>query len=219
MGAAWSPSPYRNYDKTPWPLPLVSYEGKSIYFRGISFGYKFLNSDHDELSAVVSLLGNQFDHTDTTNPQLRLLSDRKLSGLGGVAWRHHDSWGIVQVTAQKEITGHGGGDSFDANYSYPWVHGNWRFVPTVGATYMTGELNNYYYGVSDSEALRSGLPSYRPGGGTLPYVGIVASYKFTSKWSVSGGARYTALPSAVQDSPMVNGKRAESYFVALGYTF
>lgn len=200
-------------------MPLVTYEGKSFYFRGVSFGYKLLGGKANEFSVVVSLLGNQFDHTETSNPQLKRLSDRKLSGLAGIAWRHTASWGMLQASLQREVSGHGGGVQLDANYSYPWTHGSLTLIPAIGATYMNGNLNNYYYGVSAAESSRSGLPTYVPGGGALPYVGVVASYKFSASWTVNGGARYTALPNAVKDSPMVESTRAESYFVALSYTF
>jgi MipA family protein len=219
MGAVWSPSPYRNYNNKAWPWPLVNYEGKSFYVRGATLGYRLFTTGSDEFSITASPLGNRFIHDDTDNPQLRRLSDRNISGLAGVAWRHHADWGVLQASAQKEFTGHGGGSVFDANYSYPIKEGKLTLTPTAGVSYNTSAINNYYYGISGSDALRSGLPFYHAGGGSSPYFGITANYKLTQSWLTSAGIRYTRLPSAVKDSPMIDTDHTQSYFVSLSYIF
>ncbi len=219
LGAVWSPSPYLRYDNKAWPLPLVSYEGQSFYVRGTTAGYRLFKTDHDEFSAIVSLLGNRFEHDDSSDPRLRRLSDRDISGLGGLAWRHHADWGLVQATAQKEFTGHGGGTAFDLSYGYPIVYGALTVTPTLGANYANDALNNYYYGVSAAEARRSGLPAYHAGGGTQPYLSIAATYRLTPAWVASAGMRYAQLPDAVKNSPMVDAAQTRSYFVSLSYSF
>lgn len=219
IGAIWSPSPYRNYDNKAWPLPLVNYEGKSFYVRGATLGYRLFTTSQDEFSVIASPLGNRFLHDDTDDPRLRRVSDRDISGMAGVAWRHRASWGVVQASAQKEFTGHGGGNAFDANYSYPIIEGHLTLQPTAGVTYDSSALNNYYYGIGFNDALRSGLSVYHPGGGSSPYLGIVATYKLSQSWLTSGGIRYTSLPSVVKNSPMVDASHTQSYFFSLSYIF
>lgn len=219
IGAIWSPSPYRSYTNKVWPLPMVSYEGKSFYARGTTIGYRLFKTGSDEFSIIVSPLGNRFLHDDTDDPRLRRLSNRDISGMAGVAWRHYASWGVVQANAQKEFTGHGGGSAVDVNYSYPLIQGNLTLLPTGGVTYSTSALNDYYYGIGAREALRSGLPVYHAGGGSSPYFGIVATYKLSHSWQTTGGVRYALVPNAVKDSPMVDADHTISYFVALSHTF
>ncbi|MFK2857114.1 MipA/OmpV family protein [Dyella humi] len=219
IGAFWSPSPYRSYSNKAWPLPMVNYEGKSFYVHGATLGYRLFKTGSDEFSVIASPLGNRFLHDDSNDPRLRRLSDRSISGMAGVAWRHLADWGVVQANAQKEFTGHGGGSAFDLSYSYPIVQGSLTLLPTGGVTYSTSALNDYYYGISASEALRSGLPVYHAGGGSSPYMGIVATYKLSHSWLTTGGLRYTLLPNAVKDSPMVNADHTISYFIALSYIF
>lgn len=219
IGAVWSPSPYRSYSNQAWPLPLVNYEGKLFYFRGATFGFRLFTTDTDEFSLTASPLGNRFIHDDSNDPQLRRLSDRDISGLAGVAWRHHADWGVLQASAQKEFTGHGGGEVFDANYSYPIKEGSLTLTPTVGLTFNSGAINTYYYGISAADALRSGLPFYRAAGGSSPYLGIAASYKLSQSWAAFAALRYTRLPNAVKDSPMVDASQTQSFLVALSHTF
>jgi outer membrane protein len=219
VGAAWAPSPYRSYDNKALPLPLVSYEGKSFYFRGASAGYKLLSTRNDELSILVSPFTNRFRHQDTDDARLRQLSNRDISGMAGVAWKHTAEWGVISTSAQKEFTGHGGGTLLDAGYSYPLPKGALTLVPTVGVSRSNSALNDYYYGVSGREALRSGLSAYHAGGGTAPYVNLMAIYHLSPSWVTSGGMRYTMLPDAVKDSPMVNAEHTRSFFVSLSHVF
>jgi MipA family protein len=219
LGAIWSPSPYRSYNNKAWPLPMVNYEGKSFYFRGTTIGYRLFKTGSDEFSIIASPLGNRFLHDDTDDSRLRRLSDRDISGMAGVAWRHHADWGVVQANAQKEFTGHGGGSAFDLNYTYPMMLGRLTLLPTGGVTYSTSALNDYYYGISARDALRSGLPVYHAGGGSSPYFGIAVTYKLSRSWITTGGVRYTRVPDAVKNSPMVDADHTTSYFAALSYTF
>lgn len=219
IAAAWSPSPYRDYDNKAWPLPLVSYEGKSFYVRGATIGYKLLGPGADELSLIVSPLANRFRHDDSNDPRLRRLSDRDISGMAGISWRHHADWGQVQASAQKEFTGHGGGTLLDLSYGYPITQGSLTLTPTLGVSYSNSALNNYYYGVSTRDALRSGLDAYRAGGGSSPYLGINAIYRLSHAWLASAGIRYALLPNAVKNSPMVDASQTSSYFLSLSYVF
>ncbi|HVI54654.1 MAG TPA: MipA/OmpV family protein [Luteibacter sp.] len=219
IGAAWAPSPYRSYDNKALPLPLVNYEGKSFYFRGASAGYKLLSGRADELSILVSPFANRFRHQDTDDARLRRLSNRDISGMAGVAWRHTAEWGVLSASAQKEFTGHGGGTLLDAGYSYPLKKGAVTFVPTVGVARSNGALNDYYYGISGREAARSGLAAYHADGGTAPYVNLMATYRLSPSWVTSGGMRYTILPDAVKDSPMVDTDHTRSFFVSLSHVF
>jgi outer membrane protein len=218
IATAWSPNPYHDYDNKILPLPMVNYDGKSFYVHGLTFGYRLFKSGSDEFSIVASPLAYRFNHDDTSDPNLRQVSNREFAGLAGVAWQHRADWGIVQASAQTVFIGHGGG-VFDANYSYPLVEGRLTLIPMAGMTYNTSGVNNYYYGISGSDAQSSGLPFYRAGGGSLPYLGMTATYRLFRSWQASGGVRFTLLPEAIKDSPMVDTDHTQSYFVSLSYIF
>ncbi|SFW62501.1 MipA/OmpV family protein [Luteibacter sp. UNCMF366Tsu5.1] len=220
VGFAWSPSPYRSYDNKAWPLPVANYEGERFFIRGVGVGMRLWRDEGNELSLVASPIGNRFRHDDTDDTRLRRLSDRDISGQLGVQWRSRGTWGVVQLAAQKEVTGHGGGHVFDANYGYPLPFGGGLvLIPMVGATYTSDALNDYYYGITDKEALKSGLPAYRAGSGTAPYAGVTANAKLGTRWNLLATLRLSRLPDAVKDSPMVTGSSTRSYLVALSYRF
>ncbi|UPG88508.1 MipA/OmpV family protein [Luteibacter aegosomaticola] len=220
LGVAWSPSPYRSYDNKAWPLPVASYEGQRFFLRGPSFGARLWNSSSSELAVALSPIGNRFRHEDSRNSQLRQLKDRDLSAQLGLQWQTKGTWGRVALAAQKEVTGHGGGHVFDANYSYAMPFGSAVVItPMVGVAYTSSALNDYYYGVSRKEALRSGLPAYRSGSSSAPYAGASAFIKLGARWSAVGTFRYSRLADEISDSPMVHGDSTVGYSAALMYRF
>lgn len=219
LGLSFGHSAYRSYNNKVLPLPMIRYEGKSFYMQGVTLGYRLFKTDEDQFSIIASPMGERFLHQDTHDPHLRLLSDRNISGLAGVAWRHHADWGTLQASAQKEFTGHGGGSVFDASYSYTLTEGAVRITPSMGAAYNSSAMNDYYYGISPAESVRSALPAYHPGGGVSPYLGIVATYQLSHAWLMSAGLRYSVLPSSIKNSPMVDASHTQSYFFALSYIF
>lgn len=219
VAAAWSPSPYRSYDNKAWPLPLVNYEGTSFYFRGASFGYRLFTTPSSELSLVASPLTERFRHQDTDDARLKRLSNRDISGMGGIAWRYHADWGVLKASAQKEFTGHGGGMQFDAGYGYPIRSGDLTLTPTVGVIRRNSALNDYYYGVGAKEASRSGLAAYRADGGNQPYLDLSVAYRLSPRWNVAGGMRYTMLPDGIKHSPMVDADHTRSFFFAISHGF
>lgn len=219
LGVTEVVSPYRSYNNKIFPLPMVSYSGKSFFIEGWTLGYHLFKTEKSSFSIVVSPWGEDFTHTDTKDPHLRHLSDRSFSGVGGIAWRYNSDWGTLKASARKEFTGHGGGSLFDISYSYTLTEGAFRITPELGVGYSSSALNNYYYGISAAEAARSGLSVYHPRGGALPYLGVVANYQLSSSWTMFGGVRYTALPSTVKDSPMVDSSHAQSYFIGMSYKF
>jgi len=221
LGAAaiWSASPYREYDNKALAVPTVNYEGSHFFLRGIVLGYRLLSTGDSELAVIASPYPNQFLARDCDDPHLRRLSDRNVSGLAGVSWRLHGSWGVIQATAQKEVTGHGGGNMTDLGYQYPVQQGRLTLIPEAGLTYSSRALNDYYYGIRAKEVARSGLAVYRPDAAGSLYFKLGLVYSLSRSWLLIGNFSLTSLPGAVKDSPMVDRDFTESFLVGVSYVF
>ena len=48
---------------------------------------------------------------------------------------------------------------------------------------------------------------------------LMANYRLSPSWVTSVGMRYTLLPDAVKDSPMVNADHTRSFFASLSHVF
>ncbi|MEK0265360.1 MipA/OmpV family protein [Stenotrophomonas rhizophila] len=102
-------APYAGYDTDRLAAPIVSWEGRSFFFRGGSVGYRLHQTAQSELALTASPYVMRFKRRDSHDPQLRQLDNRSLSGMLGVSWRHQAEWGVLQANAQAEVTGHGAG--------------------------------------------------------------------------------------------------------------
>ncbi len=212
-------APYAGYDTDRLAAPIISYEGRSFFFRGGSVGYRLHQTAQSELALTASPYVMRFKRRDSHDPQLRQLDNRSLSGMLGVSWRHQADWGVLQANAQAEVTGHGGGVSADAKYAYPVPAGRVTFMPAVGVNYTSADLNDYYFGVSGREAARSGLAQYSAGSGVSPYMDIAAVMPLGPRWTATASIRRTSLADAVRDSPMTRGNHMDTAALSLSYGF
>lgn len=122
-------------------------------------------------------------------------------GLGG-----HDGW-----------TGQAGAD-FVARDGDDWL---FSIGPRV--TWSDGRYHRAYFGVTPAEAVRTGLPAYRPGSG-IQAVGATAGFlkQLSRRFGIYSYAKYDRLVGDAADSPVVrtHGSRGQlSGGLALTYTW
>lgn len=106
-----------------------------------------------------------------------------------------------------------------------WRDGD-RYVFSIGPRLLFSDsrYQRAYFGVTPAEALATGLPAYRPGGG-IHGVALASglSYQFTPDWGVFGYARYERLVGDAAKSPIIRsdfGSRNQlSGGIGLNYTF
>lgn len=124
-----------------------------------------------------------------------------LHGLGG-----HDGW-----------TGSVGADLIarDKDTYIFWIGPRLRFSDS--------KYNRAYFGVTPAAALASGLPVYRPDGGTRAWGATTGvTYQFDYHWGMTAFGRYDRLSSDAGRSPIVRefGSRNQYWAgAALTYTF
>jgi outer membrane protein len=133
-------------------------------------------------------------------PKFRIRTELR-KGLGG-----HDGW-----------TGQAGAD-FVARDGDDWL-----FSVGPRVTVSDGRYHRAYFGVNAPEAIRTGLPAYRPGGG-IQAVGATAGFlkQLTRRFGLYSYAKYDRLVGDAADSPVVRsyGSRDQlSGGLALTYTF
>ncbi len=100
-----------------------------------------------------------------------------------------------------------------------------RFGLIFGAnvSYASSDYMETYFGVSPSDAGKSGLPTYKPDG-VIKDVGLslAAKYKPGANWGLMGFVKYNLLLSDAEDSPLVDdeGQKHQSIAgVAISYSY
>lgn len=210
-------SPYKQYDRDIYPLPVVTYEGDDFWFRGLGGGYYLWNDQADKLSVMAYYSPAHFKPGDSDDRQLRRLDKRKSTMMAGLSYVHNTEYGFLRTTLSGDTLDNSNGIVWDLAWLYRYTNGALTLTPGIGMAWHSENYNDYYYGVSHDEARRSGLNSYDADDSWNPYLELTASYKFAGDWSVYGTGRYTRLGDEIKDSPMVD--KSWSSLISAGITY
>ena len=224
-GAAAIDSPYAGEDVRIRPVPLLSYEGQRLFFRGPAGGYHFVNTPAFSFDFIGAVRLDGFDIEDLGANELaargvdrRLLEDRddQLDAGLGLSWR--GEFGEVQFRAVTDITDTSSGQEVSLTYSYRMQMGLFTVAPLVGVSYLSDDLADYYYGILDEEAAR-GVVDYKPGAAVTHQAGVNVMRPLGENWAIMGNARYVLLPDEFSDSPLIESDSSASVFLGLTYRF
>jgi len=212
-------SPYKQYDRDVYPVPVITYEGDNFWFRGLGGGYYLWNDQTDKLSIMAYYSPLHFKPGDSDSYQMRQLDKRKSTMMAGLSYVHNTEYGFLRTALAGDTLDNSNGFIWDLAWLYRYTNGGLTLTPGIGVEYSSENYNDYYYGVSQREANRSGLNSYNADDGWNPYLELTASYKFATDWNVYGTGRYSHLSDEVKDSPMVDKSWAGLLSVGVTYSF
>jgi outer membrane protein len=212
-------SPYKDYDRDVYPVPVITYEGDNFWFRGLGGGYYLWNDQADKLSIMAYYDPMHFKPGDSDDWRLKQLDKRKSSMMAGLSYVHNTQYGFLRTSIAADTLDNSNGYIWDLAWLYRYTNGGLTLTPGIGVEYTSENYNDYYYGVSRREANRSGLDRYSADDGWNPYLALTASYEFTQDWNVYGTGRYTRLSDEIKDSPMVDKSWAGAFSVGVTYSF
>jgi MipA family protein len=127
-------------------------------------------------------------------------------------------WGAASVRAFHDVSGTHRGYEVAADYRYRMTHGRLSLAPTLGLSYKSARLNDYYWGVHEDEA-NAGLPVYEVGGGLSWEAGLRANYYVTKRLRFALSLNYERLHDAVAASPLAREDHVLAYFSGLAWMF
>ncbi|MGV3344310.1 MipA/OmpV family protein [Enterobacteriaceae bacterium LUAb1] len=222
LGASllYSESPYRGGQDRYLPIPVVNYEGDNFWVHSLQAGYYLWKTDQDRLSLTIlgSPLG--FDPKDDDLAEMKGLDKRRMTVMGGFSYLHRTpAWGTLRALLTGDMLDNSNGIAGDIAWLYRMQFGNLSLVPGMGATWTNGRYNRYYYGVSGSEANKTGIASYRPDDSWMPYAEVTASYRLNSHWNGFASVHYTALSSEVKESPIIDKRSQVLLWTGINYRF
>lgn len=190
-------------------VPSVSYEGEWFYWRGATLGYRLVKTDHFSLDGFIAGRLDGIDADDFGADELAargidrdLLEDRDHSADAGFSATWKGAAGELELNARADITSTSDGYQIAVDYRYPFRIGRVTVMPGIGATMLSDDMANYYYGTLNEEVAR-GVVDYKPGSATIPHVGVSVVVPFASQWQFIGNAQFRSLPDEIQDSPLV----------------
>ena len=128
------------------------------------------------------------------------------------------SWGQLQMTAFHDVSGTHEGYEIFVDYSYGWRKQRLFIQPSVGASYKSAALNNYYWGIGDDEA-GVVIPPYEAGAGTNLHARLMLGYQLSRHWSLSVVAEFERMNDEAAASPIVEDRNVLGYFAGVAFRF
>lgn len=213
VGVANSPYIGGDTDWTYWPV--VAYEGKYAYIRGMTAGLKLVNLPHVEVSAFVGYDDTELDSAEAEH----LLRSRHPGAVLGAEARIYTPLGLVAASASGDISGHSNGFTGSVSYTYGLSLGDLEIDPSIGMVWTSSKYNDYFYGINNAEAERLEINPYRAGAGAAPFFALTAVYSITEHWGIFFDGQFRYLEHAVKDSPLVNRTNTYSAMTGIFYAF
>jgi len=220
-------------DDIPIALQLdIAYFGEHFFFDNGDLGLTFVNNDLVTVSAMARARSDRvfFSRTNTRFVDVGLsgaplesetvvtVPDRNYAVEAGVELLSDGRWGYLQMNAFHDVSDTHNGYQIDVDYGVGLRAGLWYFRPSLGLSYKSAALNNYYWGVRPSES-NAALPAYEAGGGINARAQLRASYHFSRSWLLALSVEVEQMNDEAAGSPIVQDHAVLGYFAGLGYRF
>jgi len=224
VGAILSDSPYAGEGIRVLPAPLITYHGENFYLKGITAGWIFLRTDSLELSALTKIRLDGFSVRDLGREELaqngidyRLLKSRDVALDAGLAINWSGTTGEIEIELLADVTDTSGGQEVSIQYHYPIHLGRGIVKLNLGASWLSEDNANYYYGTLPEEVAR-GVVHYQPDAVTIPNAGISYFRPLGDKWALMAAVNYSILPDEIQDSPLIEADTSGVISAVIGIT-
>ena len=212
-----------------YPVPLLYLDGGRFSITGTTTSARVFKSDRWEVAAMADYRFGGYEADDS--PVFVGMEDRNGTlELGGwVAFNIDEEIYLTAYAQQDVLDEHGG---FELRGQAAWSinpHPATNITPSVGVSFRSEDLADYYYGVTEDEELLitdfagSGEDylrfAYAPGETMTPYIGISVRQALSRNWAVFLSAQHEFLPDEVEDSPIVDGDGRSFGGLTLGRLF
>jgi len=192
-------------------VPQFSYYGKRFYIDNLDVGFTALESGRNTLSLIASPGYDRifFYRSDLQNIFVKLAAapggtnpipvpfpsrTRSVTYLAGPEWTFNDHGIIGQLDVLREVTGHNHGEEVRAAVKLPVTRSTGALSATIGLTWQSAAIVNYYYGAPRI---------YESGSALRPFLKLAYTRPLGPRWHFEGVAQYEHLANAIADSPIV----------------
>jgi len=219
-GAIITRNPHRGIGTESHGIPLFFYQKEKLSLYGPMMNYSLLKDSGWEVRGLARMRFEGYEEDDSR--YLRGMDDREWTlELGGSLSR---ILGEARITADvsADVLNEHKGHQVRLSYNYDFRGAaNIRdllVTPSVGVTYRSSQLNDYYYGVRSDEAI-PGRPEYHVGDSIGLLTALRLNYRLDEQWSVMAMTSVQWLGSEITDSPIVEKHYMASLLLGIMYRF
>lgn len=210
-------NPYRGGDTVVQFLPMLTYVGERFFVVSPRAGFNLTRQSWGNVSVVADyrFKGEAFE----AEGFLAGMDDRKDTVMAGLSstlrtFGHYR----MELSAMADVLDRHNGQDVNLALNRTFRLAKWALIPGAGLVWRSSDYNDYYYGVSASEATEA-RPAYDPGDSLEWFARLLLRYHLTDNWSLAGSARIEVLSDELRDSPIVDSDYLTTVFVGLSYTF
>lgn len=227
VAVIWSEGRMVGEDTRTFVVPTIGYEGERLFFRGINGGVHLFKRNGFEFDAILGARLDRWDAKDLSESALAavgvdraLLEDRDIGVDAGLALSWRGKHGKLSLGAKGDVSNASGGYEVALGYQASFSVARGLLVPSVGVSYWSADLSDYYYGTLPVEEAR-GVVRYRPGSAIVPSLGVSYLRPLPRGWLLVAGVEMRWLGSDIVDSPLVDDDsgRAPSVFMGISRAF
>ncbi|WP_157957814.1 MipA/OmpV family protein [Aliidiomarina celeris] len=216
---------YRGDNSSALAVPVINFESERFYFRGIELGYRLganlsPRAAHS-FTAIARVVPSSFDPKENRIAELQQLDKRDIRIETGLNYRYRQPWGDINAEVTLNARGLDTGYRGAVRYEYglskqPLI---WQFGPRLGVEYFSEDYVNYFYGISATEAQRSGLAAYSGTDSFNLAAGVGGYFRFSERWTLGGQWNRTFVDENITDSPMSANRDLYTTFIFVSYRF
>ncbi len=221
-------------------IPQFSYYGKRVFIENLDVGVTLVEGNTQTFNLVASpgydrvffyrtdlqniFLGglpgsnagaggantSETPGSPAKNPQAFPSRPRQVTYLAGPEWTFKTDGVSAQVDFLHEITGRNHGDEVRAALAVPMTGARNPITATVGLTWKSAAIVNYYYGAPNV---------YEGGSAVDPFFKLGYTRQLTHHWRLTALAQYEYLGKAIAASPIVAQHYVATVFAGATYEF
>jgi MipA family protein len=222
LAVSGGPTLYKNQKNEVTPFPLIIYRDERFFVEGKTAGVNVMSMDDFYLSAVIEADLNKFKPKDAKTAAFRGLDERKSGLFAGAQITYRPS---SYDTFNFKVLGDTGSNHKAVVPVTEWVHlfemsdRTTQYATTVEVRFNPSKYNNYFYGVSNAESLRTGVKTFKADGKPEVNVSFGVGHMVTDMVKVFASVGVRSVGSSIKDSPIVERSTVAVGIVGVGYQF
>jgi outer membrane protein len=243
LGAGVRTNPVMDNDDIPLiVIPQISYDGERFFIQNLDIGYNIFEDNEHQLNLLLtpsydqiffnnSGVNNFVDTVEFANstksvPTVDLVNHaidkdqlhrRRMAALGGLEYSQTLGGLEMQLQLLHEITNYYRGNEIRIALSKGISLGKNDVKLTLGANWQDSATLNYFYGLTETEAV--GEPPYSANSGVTQMLRFDWNYDINNRWSLRFFTSYRHLNQSISLSPLVTSNNVVTAFAGGVYHF
>lgn len=190
-------------------------ETNSNSFNIFALGYSPWSNENTSVDLLIS---EGLGPYDPGIGEFASVENRSSDLVAGIRATHHFENTLIQLEAYSDISGKHDGQMAALQVGQFRQVKNWNLHGLIGARYFSGNMLDYYFGISEEESTAN-IPQYEASGGTLATLEIGATLPLTEKWIYKSTVEGLYLPDSVSASPLADDRLGGIFSTSVTYVF